>query len=229
MIEHELAALADRVAPAVPADLPDRVLARLDEPRPRNRGRIVAAAAAAVAACSLLVPQVRAVAVDLLGVAGIEISQETPDAPPEPRAPIPDPRPGSVADARAAVDFPVAVPRRLGPPDEVVVSDGDRLVTMTWHDAGVELTQFEGRLGPVFSKDVGDTAVEPVRVRGVQAWWIGAPHDVTYVDREGAEVTATERLSGRTLVWDAGSGVTFRLEGGRLDVAEAVAIGRSVR
>ena len=42
-------------------------------------------------------------------------------------------------------------------------------------------------------------------------------------------MTATARLAGSTLVWDGGSGVTFRLEGERLGRAAALAIARSVR
>lgn len=227
MIERELAALADRVAPDVGPDLPERVLARLDERRPRNRRRVVAAAVAAAAASTLLVPQVRAAAADLLGVAGIEISSDTPDAPVEPRSPLPDPKPASVADARAAVDFPVGVPARLGPPDEVTVADDGRVVSMSWRD-GVLLDQFDGRLGPVFSKEVGATGAEVVRVAGARAFWIGAAHDLTYVDLHGDEVPMTARLAGRSLVWESG-GVTFRLEGEGLHVAEATAIARSVR
>ena len=96
MIERELTALADRVAPPTRPDLPDRVLARIDGLAPRSdRGpkrvrALVAAGLAALVAASFLSPQVRAAAADLLGVAGIEFSSDTPDAPPEPRAPLPD-------------------------------------------------------------------------------------------------------------------------------------------
>lgn len=167
MIERELSALADLVAPPVAPDLPDRVLARIAGRAPRRKRFLAGAlsgAVAAVASAALLVPQVRAVAEDLLGVAGIELSDDQPDAPPAPEAPLPDRRLTSVADARAEVDFPVGVPARLGPPDEVTVADGGRVVTMTWQDGRVVLDQFDGRLGPVFDKDIGTTRVEPVRV-----------------------------------------------------------------
>lgn len=234
MIEHELSALADRVAPPARTDLPDRVLDRIGDldssdghRRKRVRG-LVAAALAALAAASFLSPQVRAFAADLLGVAGIEISSETPDAPPEPREPLPDSSSTTVAEVRAAVDFPLGVPTRLGRPEEVVVADDGRVVTMTWRDGRVLLDQFDGHLGPVFAKEVGTTATEVVQVHGADAWWIGSSHDLTYVDREGRKVTATARLAGRSLIWEAG-GVTFRLEGEGLGVAEAAAVARSVR
>ena len=235
MIERELAVLADRIAPAVRPDLPDRVLARIDDLDPHgDRGpkrvrALVAAGVAALVAASFLSPQVRAAATDLLGVAGIEFSSDTPDAPPQPRAPLPDSQETPLAEAQSRVDFPISLPDRLGTPDEVLVSDAGRVVTMSWRRGSVLLDQFDGHLGPTFIKTIGGIETEVVRIRGADAWWIGAPHDLTYVDRDGRELTETARLAGRTLVWDAGNGVTFRLEGERLDRAEALAIARSVR
>ncbi len=233
MIEHELAELADRVAPAELADLPDLVLARIDahsgaDRSPTRVRALVAAGLATLVAASFLLPQVRAFAAELLGVAGIEISTDTPDAPPQPRAPLPESRSTSVADARAAVDFPIRVPARLGSPDEVTVADDGRVVSMSWMDPGVLLDQFDGSLGPVFAKQVEATRPVAATVRGSDAWWIGSAHDLTYIDRDGHEITETARLAGKSLVWEA-EGVTFRLEGERLDVAGATAIARSLR
>ncbi|WP_322938204.1 hypothetical protein [Nocardioides bizhenqiangii] len=235
MIERELAALADRVAPAPPPDLPDRVLARIGDldidggRSPRRVWGPVAAGVAALVAASFLSPQVRAVAADVLGVAGIEFSSDTPDAPPEPREPLPDSRDSSLAEAQAQVDFRVGVPGELGPPETVTVADRGRVASMTWRGGDLRLDQFDGTLGPVFSKQVGVLATEELDVNGATAWWIDAPHDLTYVDRQGREVTATARLAGTTLVWDGGNGVTFRLEGERLNREDAFAIARSVR
>ena len=100
---------------------------------------------------------------------------------------------------------------------------------MEWRGGRVLLDQFAGQLGPVFAKQVGVDAIEELDVNGATAWWIDAPHDLTYVDRDGQEVTATARLAGTTLVWDGGNGVTYRLEGERLRRADALAIARSVR
>ncbi|MDZ5622960.1 hypothetical protein SFC88_19120 [Nocardioides sp. HM23] len=235
MIERELAALADRVAPAPPPDLPDRVLARIGDldidggRSPRRVWGPVAAGVAALVAASFLSPQVRAVAADVLGVAGIEFSSDTPDAPPEPLAPLPDSRDTSLADAQEQVEFPVDVPVRLGAPEEVIVADAGRVVTMIWRGGSVRLDQFEGDLGPVFEKSVGALEAEVVQIRSAQGWWIGAPHDLTYIDDDGQEVTATARLAGRTLVWETAGGVTFRLEVENLGKLAAVGIARSVR
>lgn len=237
MIERELTALADRVAPPDPSDLPERVLARIDgldgrvaggDRSPKRVRALVAAGVAAVVAASFLSPQVRAFAADLLGVAGIEFSTDTPDAPPEPKAPLPDSRDTSLEKAQAQVDFPILLPARLGPPDDVTVADSGRVVTMSWTGAGVLLDQFDGSLGPVFLKEV--QATEPPQatlVGGVEAWWVGSAHDLTYIDRDGTEITESARRAGRSLVWDA-QNVTFRLEGEGLVLAEARAIARSL-
>jgi hypothetical protein len=100
---------------------------------------------------------------------------------------------------------------------------------MTWRDGDVVLDQFAGTLDPVFEKLVRSDSLEGVQVRGVDAWWIDGPHDLTYVDREGDPVSETARLAGRTLIWAGGDGVSYRLEGTRLDADEAVAIARSLR
>jgi hypothetical protein len=235
MIERELTALADRVAPPDPSDLPDRVLARIDEldaGRARRPGRVrglVAAGLAALVAASFLSPQVRAFAADLLGVAGIEFSTDTPDAPPEPQAPLPDTEETSLAEAQAKVDFPIRVPARLGTPDDVTVADDGRVVRMGWRGGRVLLDQFDGHLGPVFAKVVRALPAEPVRLGGAEGWWIDGSHDLTYVTEDGRELEATARLAGRTLVWESDTGVTFRLEVERLSRTEAAAIARSVR
>jgi hypothetical protein len=229
MIERELSALADRLAPDPAPDLTQRVLARLDDrPRRGRRRAAIAAAAGALAAGSLLSPQVRAVAEDLLGVAGIEFSSETPDAPLVPREPLPDRQPATVSEARAAVDFPLGVPGVLGTPEEVIVSDDARVVTMSWQGGRLVLDQFAARLGPVFEKHVGGVEYEPVVVAGAGGWWLPEPHDLTYIDRDGHEVTATARLAGPSLIWEAAGGVTLRLEGERLDLDRALRIARSV-
>lgn len=235
MIEHELTALADRIAPPDRPDLPDRVLERIDGlddggmRSPQRVRALVAAGSAALVVASFLSPQVRAFAADLLAVAGIEFSTDTPDAPKEPLAPLPDSRETSLEQARAQADHPLGVPTRLGEPDEVTVVDGGRVVSMSWRDGSIRLDQFDGRPGRVFSKTVRFKPTELVRIRGERGWWIAEPHDLTYVTEDGREYTATARLAGRTLVWQSGSGVTFRLEVTRLDLAGAVAVARSVR
>jgi hypothetical protein len=238
MIEHDLTLLADRVTPEVPVDLADRVLARIEDAGAvvrRRPGRVrawIAAGLAALAATSFLSPQVRAFAsdvLDALGVTGVEVSREAPDAPKEPLVPLPDPRASTLAEAEQKVGFPLGVPELLGPPEQVLVVDHGRVVSMSWREGRLLLDQFEGHLGPVFHKQVGVLALTEVRVGDAEGWWIGGPHDLSYVDRSGRELTATARLAGRTLVWESRTGVTFRLEGEDLDLDRALRIARSVR
>ena len=228
MLEDELTAVAERVAVPPRADLPEAVLARLDEPsRTRRRWIAAVAALATVVAGLALSPQVRAFAADLLAVAGIEVSDAEPDSAPDPEQPLPSSRPSDLEQAAAAASFPISVPATLGDPDLVTVVDRGRVVSMTWRDGTVVLDQFDGTLGPVFSKQVGGLSVVRVDVAGSPGAWIPGPHDLLYVDRAGEVVSATARLAGRTLIWGDGAG-TFRLEGTDLTRGEALAIARSL-
>ena len=228
MLEDDLLSAAERVAPPVRPDLADAVLARLDEPPPtRRRWTAAVAALATVLAGLSLSPQVRAFAADLLEVAGIEISDEEPDSSPVPQQPLPGSRGSDLEQAAAAAVFPLSVPATLGDPDRVTVVDEGRVVSMTWRGGAVVLDQFEGTIGPVFSKQIGDLDVVRVDVSGDVGAWIPGPHDLMYVDRGGEVVIATARLAGRTLIW-GDSTVSFRLEGADLTRREAMAIARSL-
>lgn len=228
MLEDELTAAAERVAVPPRAGLPEAVLARLDEPsRSRRRWTAAVAALATVLGGLALSPQVRAFAADVLAVAGIEISDREPDSAPVPEQPLPSSEPSDLEQASAAASFPLSVPATLGDPDRVTVVDQGRVVSMTWRDGTVVLDQFDGTLGPVFSKQVGDLDVVREDVEGALGAWIPGPHDLLYVDRSGEVVSATARLAGRTLIW-GDSAVTFRLESANLTRREALAIARSL-
>jgi hypothetical protein len=228
MLEDDLTAVAERVAVPPRPDLPEAVLARLDEPsRSHRRWTAAVAAVAAVVATLALSPQVRAFAVDLLDVAGIEISGDEPDSSPVPQQPLPSSRLSDLEQAAEEAAFPLSVPAALGDPDRVTVVDQGRVVSMTWRDGTVVLDQFDGTLGPVFSKQIGDLDVVLEDVAGDVGAWIPGSHDVMYVDRDGEVVIATARLAGRTLIWGDGD-VTYRLEGADLTRREALTIARSL-
>jgi len=228
MLEDDLRAVADRVAPPTPPDLADAVLARLDEPtRPRRRWTVAVAAVAALIAALGLSPQVRAFAADLLERAGIVVSDDEPDAAPTPEEPLPSSAQSDLARAVEAATFPLSAPRDLGEPESVTIVDHGRVVSMSWRDGDVVLDQFDGSMGPVFEKQIGDLDIAPVTLDGTIGWWIPGPHDLLYVDRDGEVVSATARLAGRTLIWER-EGVTSRLEVDGLGRREAVAIARTV-
>jgi len=228
MLEDDLRAAAERVAPPVDPDLAASVLARVEQPSPIRRRWVALAAVVVTALVGLgLSPQVRAFAAELLALAGIEVTSEEPDAPRTPAEPLPETRESDLEQAADAATFPLAVPARLGGPPALSVSDGGRVVTMRWRDGRVVLDQFDGRFGPVFSKQVGDRDPVPVAIGDGEGFWFPVPHDLLYVDRDGDVVSATARLSGRTLVWED-AGVSYRLEGRGLTQDEAVAIAESL-
>ena len=229
MLVDELRSAADRIAPPVSPDLAEKVLARLDEPAPaRRRWAVTLAAVATVLAALGLSPQVRAFAADLLERAGIVVSDAEPDAARTPDAPLPGSELSDLERAAEAATFPLSVPESLGEPESVTVVDGGRVVSMSWRDGTVVLDQFEGSMGPVFEKQIGDLDIEAVTLDGTVGWWIPGPHDLLYVDRDDEVIVATARLAGRTLIWER-DGVTARLEVRELRRPEAVAIARSVR
>jgi len=76
------------------------------------------------------------------------------------------------------------------------------------------LTEVLGAIRPSIGKAAGPaTRIEPVRVGGRRGFWLsGAPHEVTFLDARGEPRSATLRLAGDTLLWEAG-GLLLRLEG----------------
>jgi hypothetical protein len=228
MLVDDLRSAAERVAPPASPDLAERVLARLGEAEPTRRRWAVAVAAVATLLVALgLSPQVRAFAADLLERAGIVISDDEPDAARTPDEPLPGSELSDLERAADVATFPISVPQSLGEPESVTVVDDGRVVSMSWRNETVVLDQFEGSMGPVFEKQIGDLEIEAVTLDGTVGWWIPGPHALMYVDRDDDVIIATARLAGRTLIWER-DGVTSRLEVRGLARREAVAIARSV-
>ncbi|MEU0151360.1 hypothetical protein [Micromonospora fulviviridis] len=212
-LERELRDLATWLeTPDVP-DVRDRVRARLAAPARRRRRwrRWLAAALAALLLAAL--PPGRAAIADavagLLRFSGVII--ETTPAP-DPPAGVPSPLP-----AQRHVRFPIRVPAALGAPEQVLVADPDgtgayRVATLLYRGGALRLDAFDGRLDPVFHKQLGGPGVEWVTVDGDFAVWIGGPHELAYVDRAGVERVETARLAAATLIWED-AGVSYRLEG----------------
>lgn len=184
----------------------------------------VAAAAVAVLMAVLLgvTPQGRAAVVSVLRFAGVEI--HVGGAGPLPTG-VPSPLPGerrvTLEEARRAVRFPVLVPSALGAPADVRVADGGRVVTLLW--PGVRLDEYDGTLGVVWRKELGEPW--PDQVSAVGGWWIRQPHGVSYMP-SGGGTPRQERVAGPTLIWQHNL-VGLRLEGP--DLEEAVRIARSVK
>ncbi|HEY7281643.1 MAG TPA: hypothetical protein VID47_08625 [Actinomycetota bacterium] len=145
--------------------------------------------------------------------------------------------PSSLAAARAAVGFPVAVPPPVagfGPP--AVFLGGDDVVqrvSFVWVREGepkLLLTEFNADPYQPYIKKVvlGGGHIRTVSVNGEQGYWLfGAPHELDYVDHDGMHFIDHSRLAGNTLVWTRGD-VTFRLEGAS-NLREALRIARATR
>jgi hypothetical protein len=142
----------------------------------------------------------------------------------------------TLARARRQVRFPVLVPDGLGAPDRVSVSDGGRVLSLIYlagsgrpspgpGGISARLDEFDGTLEAVFFKQLSAGAEYMELPDGGPAVWIGAPHDVTYVDSGGHAHTDSAHLASHTMIWTVGA-VTLRLEGDfTRDEALAIAAG----
>lgn len=150
-------------------------------------------------------------------------------------------RPVSLAEARAAADYPIGVPglAGLGAPDAVWLdtTGSSPVVSLVWgpgagatatEGVSVLLSEIPGSIDTTFfEKFLGQgTRIQPVAV-GAGGWWIaGALHEVAVVGTDGNARFETVRLAGNVLLWSSGR-VTFRLETsldepGALEIAQSV-------
>lgn len=247
-LERELRGLARTVEYPSPVDLgpavrrvigsgsvPQRRL--LDRWTPSLRWRVaIAGAAAILLALSILSfsPAARSAVADLLGLRGVGIRVTES---PLPSAPAPTgPLSGfmdvgeqvSVSEARAAVDFEIRLPAdpRLGPPDEIYLSDeprggrvtsffraGPGLPEIYESRAGALLTQFTGELDRnTIGKLAADgTTIDRIEVRGHRGLWLEGDHLFYLYRSDGMVIEETVRMSDSALLWQEGD-VTLRLE-----------------
>jgi RNA polymerase sigma factor (sigma-70 family) len=241
MSEAETAALLDRPQGTVKSRA-SRALAKL-----RTQLIVVIVVILAVAA-AVVVPPVRNAVADVIGsilrFGGIEVHTSAPSpsirpTPPgtacpsrqECSQPIPSSITVDLATARSRALFPIGVPPALGVPSPVILGDVNargtpRVVTLFFRNGSVRLDEFDGHLSPDFTKKTGADDLEWVSVNGRYAIWLGSPHAIAYIDRDGQERVETARTAGPTLAWEVGA-VTYRLEG-VADKEEALRIAGSV-
>jgi hypothetical protein len=204
-LEQELRAL-DIAFPPEP-DLRANVLGRLERPQ---RRRWLAASLAVVAAFGALlaIPQTRAAILRVLEIGGVRI-ERTETQPMAPRASLVTGARVTLAQARRAVDFDLAVPRQY---ERVYLNRGipGGMVSFVWD--GRVLSQWQGE--QIYQKSVGPgTTLREVQIDFAPGVWItGAPHSLTFVDRNGMPRRQTRRLAGNVLIWHR-AGITYRLEG----------------
>lgn len=250
-------------------DVAERVRARIDAERPRRaavpwwlaiRGRSRRDPASrlrrslVLAAAAVLLVAAAVTAAIGYGLPGIRILFGPPPSPtpigatPGVPTPLGDPgltlglgTPLTLAEARALVDFPIALPPdpAIGPPDSVYLSG--RRLALVWAPArslpgtaieGIGLLMIELRATveeQMIRKlvDAG-TTVEPITVDGEAGYWLaGENHRVAYVAPDGSIIDDSARVAGRTLLWTAG-GVTYKLEG-EFTRDEAIALAETLR
>ncbi|MEU8262584.1 hypothetical protein AB0C02_18365 [Micromonospora sp. NPDC048999] len=234
-LERELRNLAGWLQTPEPPEVAARVRARLTAPAPaRRRWRYLVAVLIALLVAVL--PPGRAAIADavagLLRFAGITIATSSePALPTGTPSPLPAQQPMALVEAQRKVLFPIRLPAKLSPPEQVLVADPDprgtcRVATLLYRGGALRIDAFDGRLDPAFHKQASGPGVKWAQVNGDVAIWIGGPHAVAYVDRTGTVRVETARLAASTLIWQE-AGVTYRLEGDPT-MAEAIEIANSL-
>ena len=199
--------------------------------RRRPVRRAVLVVVAAFLTVLVATPQGRAVIGHVFRFAGVELRQEPgPVRSPAGTGSLPGQRQTSLEKARHQASFPILVPTALGPPAQVVVSDGGRVVSLIYRQRPyglVRIDEFAGQVDQIyFEKLIYSGSVTRVKVNGAAGLWIKGPHDLMYVARDGTPVVASNRLTtGNTLIWGTRQ-VALRLEG-NLGQAAALAIADS--
>ena len=200
------------------------------------RWRAALAALAVLTACAVVViatPQGRAAISHVFRFGGVELRQGPgPERPATSSASLPGEQRLSLAQARRQVSFPILVPAALGPPGQVVVSDGGRVISLIYPRTPygqVRMDEFAGQVDQIyFEKIVYMGNVTKVEVNGGKALWIKGPHELVYIRRDGTTAAVPPRLTtGNTLLWGTGQ-AALRLEG-NLSEQAALAIARSAR
>jgi hypothetical protein len=223
---------------ADPATAPRRI-----PPFAVARRRVALSSATAVvvmflSAVAFWAPAREAVA-DLFGLRGVRFSHER--SPVRPGESLRIGSPVDLDDARRRVDFPLAIPARLGPPDAVYLDEkapetvvsyvyrpGPTLPEVRSTGVGFLVSQFRGRVdAAVMTKFLGPgSTIEPISIGAGRGFWLPEPgHVVMFLDRHDEIQEDTARLTANVLLIER-DGVITRLES-RLSRDEMLAIAAS--
>jgi hypothetical protein len=187
----------------------------------------------------LTVPQVRAVVLSWIQIGAIKIipvtsTESTPVRPDTGgdtlilSSVLDMPNQVTLAQVQSQLDVPIPLSADWGAPDHVFLQDGPgKLISIIWltEEGGIRLVLeiLDTRILAHKLTQVDD--MEPLQFNGQIAYWIGAPHWITYFFEE--EARYLQRLvSGRVLLWNTGE-QTYRLEG-HLTQAELLRIAASL-
>jgi hypothetical protein len=186
------------------------------------RPLLVAVAVLLVAACvAALVPGARSAILHWFRIGGASV-ERVETLPPAERRSLAAAlgRPVGTAEGERALGAPVRLPRRAG---QLYLQGGVVSALLETGDGPVLLSELRSHDLPMLLKKLagGSTSVDFVTVAGgTGAWIAGANHVVVFP-------SAAPRLAGNTLLWES-AGITYRLEGARLDRKTALAIARSL-
>jgi hypothetical protein len=236
-LELRLRALGYELELPPEPDLAPRVVEQLSRtgrrPFPWRRGLALALALVAIAiGTAFAVPQARTAILRFfhLGGATVERVETLPHAVERSQAGGFG-RPFSRADAERALGFRLALPpfKGDGPRRVYVLGESVGTVFLRWKGHRVALSEFSSFGTQDLKKlAVNATVIDPAEVNGRPALWMtGAPHTLTYLDRDTGFQQRTVLIRGNVLLW-LRRGLTLRLEG-KLTQEQALALARRVR
>ena len=116
----------------------------------------------------------------------------------------------TLAEAQAAVSFPIEFPSTLGEPDAVYHSDDwQGIVTLVWQENGTLLQILDFN---IIGTKIQLEFAEETAVYNAPALWIEDPHLLNlYDERIGFIDTLTRQVDGHVLIWTKDN-LTYRLE-----------------
>lgn len=223
----------------IAAGVSERLQPRYAAPRLWSMPLARAAASLALAivaaiGISVAVPQSRGALADFFGLSHVRVDKE-PSVGPTPPVLSPESfaQPSTLADARAATDFPLRLPTSNGvalEPDAVYVqrydSPADVYAVIFVYD---DYDLYETSAG-LFGKGLPDPSlIHEIQFDGRDAYWVDqGGHIAESYDDQGRLVIETRRTVDRaTLLWEDGE-VGYRLETS-LSQDDAIEVARSLR
>jgi hypothetical protein len=139
-------------------------------------------------------------------------------------------RPVPLAEAEQRLGFDLVLPPLAHDPERAyVIGDSVATVVLRTHGVTVLLSEFDS-YGEQALKKLAQrgSLVEPASVRREPGLWLeGAPHTLTWIDRDTGYRERSILIRGNVLLWLHG-GLTLRLEG-RVTKADALELARSIR
>jgi hypothetical protein len=186
------------------------------------RPLLVAAAVLLLAACvAALVPGARSAILHWFRIGGASV-ERVQTLPPAERRSLAAAlgRPVGSAEAERVLGAPVRLPRDAR---QLYLQGGVVSALLETGAGPVLFSELRSQELPMLLKKLasGSTSVDFVTVAGgTGAWIAGAPHVVIFP-------AAPPRLAGNVLLWETG-GITYRLEGARLDKQTALTLARSL-